>query len=316
MSSILDPVTGALTVAGYRVGWQAVRRLPAPVAYGIFQAMADAAVLRGGKGVRRLRSNYAKVRPELDDKALDDLVRDGMRSYMRYFCEAFRLPDMSSTQLADAVVATGHEAARTHLDQGRGVTCFIGHMGNFDLGGAWSTTHLWPVTTIAERLEPEEVFQDFLRFRTELGMTIVPLTGGPKPFDAMREALHHGAFVPLPADRDLTANGVEVDLCGHRARVAKGPAALAVATGAALFTAAVWYEDAPPGKGVGGKVVRVEFSEQIEPRADLDGDAAVRELTQRCVDFLGARITQHTSAWHMLQRVFVDDLDPARQRTP
>ena len=79
-------------------------------------------------------------------------------------------------------------------------------------------------------------------------MTIVPLTGGPKPFDAMREALRHGAFVPLPADRDLTANGVEVDFCGHRARVAKGPAALAVATGAALFTAAVWYEDARPAR--------------------------------------------------------------------
>ena len=159
-----------------------MRRLPAPVAYGIFQAMADAAVLRGGKGVRRLRSNYAKVRPELDDKALDDLVRDGMRSYMRYFCEAFRLPDMSSTQLADAVVATGHEAARTHLDQGRGVICFIGHMGNFDLGGAWSTTHLWPVTTIAERLEPEEVFQDFLRFRTELGLSLIHISEPTRPY--------------------------------------------------------------------------------------------------------------------------------------
>ena len=37
-------------------------------------------------------------------------------------------------------------------------------------------------------------------------------------------------------------------------------------------------------------------------------------MTQACADALGTVITQHTSDWHMMQRVFIDDLDPARLR--
>ena len=37
-----------------------------------------------------------------------------------------------------------------------------------------------------------------------------------------------------------------------------------------------------------------------------------REETQRRLDVLGAAVREHTSDWHMLQRVFVEDLDPER----
>jgi KDO2-lipid IV(A) lauroyltransferase len=40
-------------------------------------------------------------------------------------------------------------------------------------------------------------------------------------------------------------------------------------------------------------------------------------MTQRCVDALGGAIREHTEDWHMLQRVFVEDLDdraPAESR--
>ena len=32
-------------------------------------------------------------------------------------------------------------------------------------------------------------------------------------------------------------------------------------------------------------------------------------MVQGCADVLGAAITAHTSEWHMLQRIFVEDLD-------
>ena len=94
-----------LTVAGFKLGWRALRGLPEPVAYGLFNRIADVAVRRGGKRVERLRANYRKARPELDGAALDSLVRDGMRSYMRYYCEAFRLPSLTRDQIDRAVLA-------------------------------------------------------------------------------------------------------------------------------------------------------------------------------------------------------------------
>ena len=31
-------------------------------------------------------------------------------------------------------------------------------------------------------------------------------------------------------------------------------------------------------------------------------------MTQACADVIGATIREHTQDWHMMQRVFVDDL--------
>jgi KDO2-lipid IV(A) lauroyltransferase len=35
-------------------------------------------------------------------------------------------------------------------------------------------------------------------------------------------------------------------------------------------------------------------------------------MTQACADVLGAAVREHPADWHMLQRVFLADLDPAR----
>src|SRR5580765_1911205 len=103
MSALAD----AVTLGGYRLGWGTVRRLPERTALTAFEQIADLTVARGGRGVQRLRANYAMVRPELSDAELDDLVRRGMRSYLRYYCEAFRLPDRSMDELREAVRAEG-----------------------------------------------------------------------------------------------------------------------------------------------------------------------------------------------------------------
>jgi len=298
---------------GLRAGFAAVRALPSPAAYRLFDLIADISARRGGKGVARLRSNYARVRPELGERELDALVRAGMRSYMRYYCNAFRLADRSQDELAAAVRMVGDEPIREALASGSGCVLFMGHLGDWDTGGAWSSEHLAPVTTVAERLEPEEVYRDFLEFRESLGMTIIPLTGGGDPFIALKQAVAEGAFVALLADRDLTHNGVEVELCGHRARVAKGPAVLAVMTKAPLFVSTLWFEDAPelPSR----KRVVIQMTPVATPETGTTRDK-VQVMVQACADILGDAITRHTEDWHMLQRVFVDDLDQARTPAP
>lgn len=296
-------------VAGFRAAWRLVRTLPERPAYALFEKIADRTYARNGKGVRRMRANYARVRPELGDSDLEDLVRAGLRSYLRYWCDAFRLPVLSPAQLEAALRLTGAGGEpQAMAARGEPIVLFLGHMGNWDIAGAWSTTHFAPVTTVAERLEPEELFDEFLAFRESLGMRILALTGNENPYPRLVEALRGGGFVPLLADRDLTANGVEVQLLGHRIKAATGPARLALDTGAALFPLAVTYEPVP-----GRAMQRVvgTFGPRVNapavPRADQ-----VQAMTQQCVDFLGAAIAEHTHDWHMMQRVFLDDFEDGR----
>lgn len=298
------------TLTAYRIGWSAVRRLPERAAYRLFDLIADVAWRRRGRGVRQLEANLARVRPSLDDEGLRQLSRAGMRSYLRYWCDTFRLPDWDERRIVESVRVRGDGPVRDTLAAGRGVVMFLGHLGNWDHAGAWSALRLASPTTVAERLRPEPLFDQFVAFREKLGMTIVPL-GGNGVFRQLMTALRDGGFVPLLADRDLTDGGVEVTFFGEPARMAVGPAALALQTGAALHPVGVCYER----RGIGWGIVITWHPEVPAPqrvsRSGAATRAAVAAMTQACADVLADDISQHPADWHMLQRVFSADLPAA-----
>ena len=297
-------LTDQATTVAFRAGWAVVKRVPERLAYGIFQVLADRTYAANGRDVQRLRANYATVRPELDPAGLEELVRAGVRSYLRYWCEAFRLPAMTTEQILDRVRIVGDGPVRAELAAGRPVLCFLGHLGNWDLAGAWGTLDLGPVVTVAERLKPEAVFQEFLAYRESLGMTILPLTGGVEVFPALVDRLRSPVVMPLLADRDLTHTGMPVTLCGQPTRAATGPATLAARTGTALFPVSITYERASDLPG-GWRTV-VTFHEPVLDPGTGGTRARVQSMTQACVDVLGRAIVTHTEDWHMMQRVFVE----------
>lgn len=304
-TAVVSRAADTVTVAGYRVGWSLIRRMPERAAYALFDRIADLTVARGGGA--RMRSNYRTVRPELGDAELDRLVHDGMRAYLRYYCEAFRLPVLTSDELAARVRSEGDGPIREVLDADGSVICFLGHLGNWDLAGAWGAQHLGPVTTVAERLEPEEVFEEFLEFRTGLGMTIHPLTGGPAPFPLLREAARQRGLIPLLSDRDLSRDGVQVTFCGEPARMAAGPAALALAERRPLHPVSIRHE-----RREGGWGIVITFHDAVPVPTQGTTRDKVIAMTQSCADILGEAVREHTSDWHMLQPVFTKDLDRER----
>jgi KDO2-lipid IV(A) lauroyltransferase len=134
-------------------------------------------------------------------------------------------------------------------------------------------------------------------------MTILPLTGGPDVFAELRGHLTSPVVMPLLADRDLTARGIEVELCGHRTSMAAGPAALSLATGVQLFPVSIHYEPVP-GSDWRHRIV-IRFHEPVEAPGSGTTRAKATALTQACADVLGAAIREHTEDWHMMQRVFL-----------
>ena len=303
----------------YGAGWRLVRLLPERAAYAAFDLGADLAWRLRGTGVRRLEANLARVRPELDEAALRALSRAGMRSYLRYWCDSFRLPDWDEHRIVSTVRTEGDAPVRAALAQGRGVVMFLGHLGNWDHAGAWSALRLATVTTVAERLRPEQLFDRFVGFRERLGMRVLPLTGsGGSVFGVLMRTLRDGGFVPLLADRDLTEQGVDVDLFGERARVAGGPAGLALQTGAALHPVSIRYERLDGGPARHGIVVtwhdevRVPDLPPAEDGRRVPRSRLVTAMTQGCVDALAGAIAAHPQDWHMLQPVFVADLGRGR----
>jgi KDO2-lipid IV(A) lauroyltransferase len=270
------------------------------VATGAFGTAADLITRRGGKGVTFLAANLRRVvGPERSEDDLKSLVRAGMRSYLRYYQEAFRLPSRSREQLRTDFGLVGEELLADDIGTGRGAIVALPHGGNWDAAGAWATVHGWPITTVAERLRPEGLYRRFVAFRESLGMEILPTVGGQgSPVDILAERVRAGYLVPLLADRDLSARGVEVSFFGGHTRMPAGPALLALRTGAPLYTCDMWYEPDGPRGALRGPLALP---------AGGPMDQRVRMLTQVVADRLAEGIAAHPVDWHMLQRLWRSD---------
>ncbi|MCX4573763.1 phosphatidylinositol mannoside acyltransferase [Streptomyces sp. NBC_01571] len=298
MTSLQD----RLVDGAYALGWSTVKTLPEPVAVRLGRAIADAAWRKRGKGVLRLESNYARVVPDAGPERLAELSRAGMRSYLRYWMESFRLPAWSRERVRDGFDPRDVHHLTDGIASDRGVVLALPHMGNWDLAGAWVTTKLeTPFTTVAERLKPESLYDRFVAYREGLGMEVLPHSGGTA-FGTLARRLRDGGLVCLVAERDLSASGVEVKFFGEATRMPAGPALLAQQTGALLLPVTLWYDDSPVMQG------RVHPPVEVPETGTRAEKTSV--MTQALADAFATGISDHPEDWHMLQRLWLADLEP------
>lgn len=297
MGAAQDKLVDAL----YGLGWAGVKKLPEPAAVALGRKIADVAWKRRGKSVLRLESNLARVVPDATPERLRELSRAGMRSYMRYWMESFRLPAMGPERFAQDVQLEDDHILREAIASGRGVVAALPHLANWDLAGAWVTGHVGvPFTTVAERLKPESLYDRFVAYRESLGMEVLAHNAGAA-FGTLARRLRSGGLVCLVADRDLSASGVEVDFFGSTARMPAGPALLAQQTGAVLLPVTLYYGDSPKLYG------------RVHPAVEVPGTGTRIEktavMTQAVADAFAWGIAEHPEDWHMLQRLWLDDLE-------
>lgn len=295
-----------LNDALYGAGWAAVKRLPEPAANALGRTIADLAWRQRGKGVRRLESNLARVVPDAGPGQLSALARAGMRSYLRYWMESFRLPAWSKDRIRAGFEAKDLHYLEDGLAAGKGVILALPHMANYDLAGAWVTTKLGvPFTTVAERLKPETLYDRFVAYREGLGMEVLPHTGGAA-FGALARRLRSGGLVCLVADRDLSASGIEVKFFGDTARMPAGPAMLSLQTGAPLLPVTLWYDGTP--------VLQGRVHPPVEPPRTGTRAEKAAAMTQAMADEFASGIAEHPEHWHMLQRLWLADLEARPDR--
>ena len=283
-----------LTALAYFAGWRIVRWLPENSAYRLFSFVADRASAKNGKSFRRLESNLKRVRPELTDTQLRSLAEDGMRSYLRYWCDTFRSPDWDTNRIQSTVTVNDPDLLLQPVRSKRGVVVALPHAGNWDHAGSYFCSQGIPLVTVVERLKPEKLFRKFLEYRQAIGMEALPLDG--RVMGTLASRLREGKLVALIADRDLSRSGIDVKFFDGTARMPAGPALLAIRTGADLITAYVSYT---------ATGIHIDFRKvQI---ADGDSESErVAKTVQLCADNFASGISEHPQDWHMLQRIWVD----------
>lgn len=263
---------------------------------GLLNPIADI----GGRTVARvrpsltmgLRSNLARVRPELSGPELDALARRAIGSYARYWVESLRLPSLDAATIDDGFDVEGYRHIVEARAAGVGPIMVLPHLGGWEWAAAWlgRVAHI-PVSAVVERLEPDDVFEWFVDLRASYGVNVIPLGDADTTARILR-AVADRHVVCLVADRDLAGTGVPVEFFGASTTLPGGPALISRRSGAPILPTAVFFNGSQ-------RICRI--AEPIWPDRDLRLRDAVATTTQEVATALEALIDRAPEQWHVLQ---------------
>jgi KDO2-lipid IV(A) lauroyltransferase len=280
----------------YLLAWRLIGVLPERSAYGLANKIADYLYKKNGKGVKRLRSNYARVEPLISDEDLDQLTKAGMRSYLRYWIDTFRLNKWSKERIVSTTTVVNEELLRDPIASKRGCLVVLPHAGNWDHAAAYFCSTGINLTTVAEKLKPEQIFLKFLDYRQSIGIEV--LHTEEKVMPVLLDRLQSGKLVALVADRDLSKNGISVNFFDGVAKMPSGPARLILDSNSDFISAFITYSKTG---------INIEFKNIGPIPTGGTIEERVSKLTQLMADNFAAGIKSSPVDWHMLQRIWTDE---------
>ena len=283
-----------ISFLAYMFGWWVVRTLPEKWAYLFFYWIAERVAARDGRSVQRLRSNLARVKPNLSEFELELLLKDSMRSYMRYWCDTFRIQDWSIDRIQSTVTTSNEHLLLDPMKEGRGVVVALPHSGNWDHAGAYFCSMGVPLVTVAERLKPEALFRKFLQHRQTMGFEVLSLDS--RSFVTLLKRAKEKRLIALVADRDLSQSGLDVEFFGFTARMPAGPSLLHVKTGIPLIAAHVSYTQSG---------IHIDFESVVISDGGSE-EERIQLLVQEIARIFEKGISKTPQDWHMLQRIWID----------
>jgi KDO2-lipid IV(A) lauroyltransferase len=233
-----------------------------------------------------------RVLGPLSESEVRSWTRRAFQMYARYWMEGARIGSLEPAVIESRMtIGRGWDEFRAAMRSGRGVVLALPHVGSWEWGGAWLARKGYPMTAVAEPVEPPALYEWFVAQRRRMGLTIVQLGADAGP--ALLRALRAGGLVGLLCDRDVAGGGVEVEFFGERTTLPGGPATLALRTGAVLMAAAVY---SGPGKQHTGEILPpIDTSRTGSLRAD------VHRVTQAVTHDLEALIRKAPDQWHLFQ---------------
>ncbi len=283
---------GAATVGGYRIGSLVARLTPAFVAQNTAALLAPTVALSLRDKRVMFERHLSRVVPSIGGIQRRRMAQQAFDSYMRYYLESFRLPDLSPRYVDKMFSVDGFGNIESALERGKGVILALPHLGGWEWAGRWMADRGHKLTVVVEPLQPPELFEWFTNLRSDLGMNVVPL--GPSAAPSVLSALRANEIVCLLCDRDIQGGGIPVEFFGERTTLPAGPAMLGLRAGATVLPTAVYFTRRTDGHHA---IVMdgLDMSRSDSLRSD------VARITQDLAAQLEHLIRRSPEQWHLFQ---------------
>ena len=239
--------------------------------------------------------------PPRHDAQRGRLARRIIINQQKNYYDLMRLPHLSAADISALVDVQGMEHFEAALARGKGAILASPHLGNYNLATQIAVARQIKAHIIAERLRPPKAHELINGLRERLGLHLIPLDD-PNLARAIFKLLRAGEVLGLAMDREMTGNGLAVELCGRLATLPAGPVTLALRLGVPLVPVRV--ERLTNRR----TTVHIYPVMVLERTGDMKRDIATG--TQQLARLLEEMVRTTPDQWVVLQPVWPEDGGP------
>jgi Kdo2-lipid IVA lauroyltransferase/acyltransferase len=234
-------------------------------------------------------------------KALGDTIREpaerkalvwrAWKNFALTVLETGAVMHLSKERIIASVRLDGEEHLKRALARGRGVLALSAHLGNFSAIGARLAASGYPFSAVVKHPGDERFAQLMNDCRAQVGVHTISAKPRREAVRGILRALRSNRIVLVIAD-EFKSVGVTVDFMGQRSAAPRGPATLALRTGAA--TLPVFAIRQPDHSLV------LSVGPEIEPIQKDDLEESVAATTALFTRHLEAMIRRYPEQWNWI----------------
>ncbi len=232
--------------------------------------------------------NLSMAMPGLSRPETRKLARRVWSDLGRNCVDTLKFPRIGWDELDKLVRVEGLETLEEALSRGRGVVAVTGHIGNWELMGAYFSMRGYPLSVLARPLRDERLERLLDRQRRAKGIRPISRIANARP---VYESLKRGDMLGVLIDQDTPVKGVFCDFFGRPAFTPAGPAYLAMRTGAAVVPMAISMQSD------GTHLVRILEPVDAAAKDGDDKDRRALEITAECTSSLERLIRYKPTQW-------------------
>jgi len=228
----------------------------------------------------------------LDEAAIDAMARRSLRNFFRCCLELLIALDASDDEFRDRIALVGRENLAAALAKGKGVLVLSAHLGNFFLLGSRLAVEGYATFVLVNQPRDGRFAELMDKYRLKVRQHTIHARPRREALRELNEVLRKNQLAVIITDEFRKGNGVEAPFFGGTVISRRGPATLALRTGAAIVPAYLVRQADDRLKLI------------IEPELEIErsgkGSTKVRENSARMTAWLERTVRAYPDQWNWM----------------
>ena len=278
---------------GLAVGCLAVKLLPRRCLYYLSDSLAYAGFyLFRGFRTRSTANIVTALGTQIPPTAVQGLVYRSLRNFFRDFVELGIALVLPAGKLRAEIPLVGREHLDSALSRGNGIIVLSAHLGNFFLLGTRLAMEGYPVYVLVNQPKHGRFTELLDNYRLKIQQRTIHARPRQQALRELGRVLRRNEIAVVIADEHRRGGGIEVPFFGRTVSARRGPATVALRTGAAVVPAYLLRE--------ADHSLRLVVEPELELVRDQKSKPEVRENMLRITQWLERIVRSYPDQWNWM----------------